>query len=138
MVSRVSVMLTRIRPSVADAASLISPFGSTQRRIALWAIPRLGSAAAKDAIAGLVAIATDKKDEERIREEALQALRKFGPAAKAALPALLELVKKPGRGVGYAAVRAIQAIDPQLGRQVVKKWNETRPDCTPPIPEEGK
>src|SRR5260370_690985 len=34
IVSRVSVMLARIRRSVADASSLISPFGSTHRRIA--------------------------------------------------------------------------------------------------------
>lgn len=66
-----------------------------------------------------------KDDDHVVRRLAAYALCQIGPAAKAALPALKELMNDPDTSTGTTALNAINAIDP-ANAGAVKVLNVTR------------
>ena len=77
---------------------------------AAWALLTTRGTEAKDAIAVLIELLSDK--DANARRGAASAVRVFGPDAKAAVPALIELLKDKSREMREAAIPSLGAIGP--------------------------
>ena len=74
-----------------------------------WAAVYLGDADDKDAVPALIAVFSG--DDPDLKVAAAKALAKLGPDAKAAIPALTELLKDEERWVSAAAEYALEKIN---------------------------
>jgi len=51
-------------------------------------------------------------DDDNVNEAAARGLASYGPAAKAAVPKLIELLKVPDKDLHHAVMQALSRIDP--------------------------
>jgi HEAT repeat protein len=101
----------RTVPALVDMVKRHQKRGESNIDPCQCAIGALGGfgAHAKSTVPLLLAIATDKNEEDRLRVRAIEALGAIGPAARDAAPALRALLKDPL--VDDEAAKALEAIE---------------------------
>jgi len=104
-VDEIAARGVEILPRVLEEVRSIDP---RRRRWAATAIGKMGSQAADGATAALVELVVDRH--EKVSKAAVRALRRFGPAARAASSVLVE--KLDDRDSRHAAFLAVGTIDP--------------------------
>ncbi len=99
-------------------SAVVGALGDSHPRVRTWAAEAAGSLGA-EAVPNLVALL----DNAEVRPYALHALRRIGPAARDAVPALTRLLKDPnlGREVERALAR-IQPPPPKVPEPVEGHW----------------
>lgn len=97
-------------PALAEAFQA-GPEGHPNNVLAGEALVKIGSSSAVDALVAIIRQA-DNGTYSRLR--AVDRLGHLGARAKAAVPALVEVMQEPGGFLRFAAIKALALIDPDL------------------------